>query len=94
MACGKTITARPLGVSRGRRSQPFTTLLGMWYALGLSRRGIEVMAGLLGYGVAQVTSWREMQRLGRAVGRRLPAGLVRIRWWTRLGCGCAAKPGR
>ena len=67
VACGKTTTARPLGVGRGRRSQPFTALLGMLYALGLSHRGIEVIAGLLGYGVDQVTSWR-------AVRRRLPAG--------------------
>ena len=59
------------GVGRGRRSQPFTALPGMWYALGLSYRGIEIIAGLLGYGVAQVTSWR-------AVRRRLPAGRVRI----------------
>ncbi len=36
VACGKTTTARPLGVGRGRRSQPFTALLGMLYALGLS----------------------------------------------------------
>ncbi len=50
----------------------------MWYALGLSHRGIEVMASLPGYSVAQVTSWREMQRLGLAVGRRLPVGWVRI----------------
>ena len=66
------------GVGRGRRSQPFTALPEMWYDPGLSHRGIEVIAGLLGYSVAQVTSWREVQRLGRAVRRRLPAGRARI----------------
>ncbi len=50
----------------------------MLYALGLSHRGIEAIAGLLGYSVDHVTSWREVQRLGRAVRRRLPAGRVRI----------------
>ncbi len=57
--CAKTITARTLGVGRGRRSQPFTALPGMLYALGLSHWGIEVIAGLPGYSVAHVTSWRE-----------------------------------
>ena len=67
-----------MGVSRGRRSQPFTALLGMWYDLGLRHRGIEVIAALLDHSVDRVTSWREAQRLGRAVRRRLPAGRVRI----------------
>ena len=77
-ACGKTTTARPPGAGRGRRSPPFTAILGVLYALGLSHRGVAVAAGLLGYSVDQVTSWRDAQRLGRAARRRLPAGRVRI----------------
>ena len=50
----------------------------MLYALGLSHRGVEGALRLLGYSVDQVTSWRDLQRLGRAVRRRLPAGRVRI----------------
>ena len=50
----------------------------MLYALGLSHRGVEGALRLLGYGVDQVTSWRDRQRLGRAVRRRLPAGRARI----------------
>ena len=50
----------------------------MWYDLGLSHRGIEVIADLLVYGVAQVASWREVQRLGRVVRWCLPVGWVRI----------------
>ena len=33
---------------------------------------------LLGYGVDHITSWRDVQRLGRAVRRRLSAGRVRV----------------
>ena len=78
VACGKTTTARPPGVGRAGRSQPFTAILGVLYALGLSHRGVEGALRLLGYSVDHVTSWRDLQRLGRAVRRRLPAGRARI----------------
>ena len=74
----KPLRPRPPGVGRAGRSQPFTAILGVLYALGLSHRGVEGALRLLGYGVAQVTSWRDRQRLGRAVRRRLPAGRARI----------------
>ena len=77
-ACGKTTTARPPGVGQAGRSQPFIAILGVFYALGLSHRSLEVALALLGYSVDHVTSWRDLQRLGRAVRRRLPAGRVRV----------------
>ena len=40
-ACGKTNTARPLGVGRAGHSQPFTAILEVFYALGLSHRSLE-----------------------------------------------------
>ena len=52
----KTTTARPPGVGRAGRSQPFTAILGVFYALGLSHRNLEAALALLGYSVAQVTS--------------------------------------
>ena len=65
-ACGKTTTARPPGVGQARRSQPFTAILGVFYALGLSQRRLEAALALLGYSVDHVTSWRDLQRLGQA----------------------------
>ena len=76
--CGKTVTARPPGVGRTGRSRPFTALLGVLYALGLSHRKMETALALLGYSVDHVTCWRDLQRLGRLVRRRLPAGHARI----------------
>ena len=57
----------PTTGSRPGRAQPaLYRHLGMLYALGLSHRGVEGALRLLGYGVDQVTSWRDRQRLGRA----------------------------
>ena len=77
-SCGKTVTARPPGVGRTGRSRPFTALLGVLYALGLSHRKMEMALALLGYSVDHVPGWRDLQRLGRLVRRRLPAGQARI----------------
>ena len=77
-SCGKTVPARPPGVGRTGRSRPFTALLGVLYALGLSHRKMEMALALLGYSVDHVTCWRDLQRLGRLVRRRLPAGHARI----------------
>ena len=76
--CGKTVPARPPGVGRTGRSRPFTALLGVLYALGLSHRKRETALALLGYSVDHVPSWRAWQRLGRLVRRRQPAGHARI----------------
>ena len=76
--CGKTVTARPKGVGRAGRSHSFMALLGVLYALGLSHRGIETALGLFGHSVDHVSSWRDIQRLGKAVKRRLPEGKARV----------------
>ena len=76
--CGKTVTARPKGVRRSGRSDAFTALIGVLYALGLSHRGVETALGLFGYSVDHVSSWRDIQRLGKAVKRRLPEGKARV----------------
>ena len=47
-ACGKTTTARSVGVVQAGRSQPFTAILGVFYALGLSHRSLEAALALLG----------------------------------------------
>ena len=75
---GQTLTARPLGVGRAGRSRPFTALLGVLYALGLSYRKRERALELLSYSVDQVSGWRDWQRLGWLARRRLPAGPARI----------------
>ena len=77
-SCGKTLTARPKGVSRARRSQPLMGLVGVLYSLGLSHRGIELVLGLFGHSVDHVSSWRDIQRLGNGVRKRLPRGRARI----------------
>ena len=77
-SCGKTLTARPRGVGRTQRSHPFMALVGVLYALGLSHRGIEVAAGMFGYSIDHVSSWRDIQRMGKGVRMRLPRGSARI----------------
>lgn len=76
--CGKTITASPQGVGRSERSRSFSALIGVLYALGLSHRAIETVLGLFGYRVDHTSSWRDVQRLGSMVRRRLPAGRARV----------------
>ena len=73
-SCTKTVTGKPKGVGRGGRSQGFMAVLGVLYALGLSHRGIEMAVGLLGHNVDHVSSWRDIQRLGRGIRMRLPKG--------------------
>ena len=70
--------ARPRGVGRTQRSHPFMALVGVLYALGLSHRGIEVAAGMFGYSIDHVSSWRDIQRMGKGVRMRLPRGSARI----------------
>lgn len=53
-------------------------LIGVLYALGLSHRGLERAVALFGHRVDHVSSWRDIQRLGQAVRRRLPPGRARI----------------
>ena len=76
--CGKTVTTRPKGVGRSGRTHSFTALIGVLYALGLSHRGIETALKLFGHRVDHVSSWRDIQRLGKAVKRRLPEGKASI----------------
>lgn len=76
--CGKTVTSKPKGVGRGGRSYPFMALLGVLYGLGLSHRGIETALSLFGHRVDHVSSWRDIQRLGAVVRRRLPKGSARV----------------
>ncbi len=77
--CRKTVTARPKGVGRSGRSHAFMALIGVLYALGLSsHRGVETTLGLFGHSVDHVSSWRDIQKLGKAVKRRLPEGKVRV----------------
>ena len=77
-SCTKTVTVKPKGVGRARRSQPLMALVGVLYSLGLSHRGIELVLGLFGHSVDHVSSWRDMQRLGKAVRNRLPKGRARV----------------
>ena len=52
--------------------------VGVLYALGIEPPGIETVLGLFGHRVDHVSSWRDIQRLGKAVRRRLPRGSARI----------------
>ena len=72
--CGKMVTARPKGVGRTQRSHSFMAVLGVLYALGLSHRSIEMVVGLSGHSVDRMSSWRDLQRMGKVVRRRLPRG--------------------
>ncbi len=69
--CHRTMTAKPVGVGRAARSHAFTALVGVLYALGLSHRGVETAMGLFGHHIDHVSGWRDIQRLGKAVRRRL-----------------------
>ena len=87
--CRKTVTARPKGVGRSGRSHAFMALIGVLYALGLSsHRGVETTLGLFGHSVDHVSSWRDIQKLGKAVKRRLPEGKARVvrvdETWVRI----------
>lgn len=77
-SCGKTVTVRPKGEGRAGRSHAFMALVDVLYALGLSHRGIETALGLFGHSVDHVSSWRDIQRLGKAVRSRLPRGSARV----------------
>lgn len=77
-SCGVTVTAKPQMVGRAGRSHAFMALIGVLYGLGLSHRGIEMVVGLFGHSVDHVSSWRDIQRLGKSVRRRLPKGNARV----------------
>ncbi len=49
-------------------------MVGVLYALGLSHRGIEAALELFGHSVDHVSSWRDIQRLGKRIRRGLPKG--------------------
>ena len=46
------------------RSQSFSALIGVLYALGLSHRSVEKVLRLFGYRVGYTSSWRDVQKLG------------------------------
>ena len=46
--CGKTMTTSPQGIGRYERSQSYSALIGVLYALGLSHRSVEKVVGLFG----------------------------------------------
>ncbi len=70
--CHETLTMKLSGVGRAARSHRFMAVEGVVYALGLSHRGVELAMGLFGHHTDHVSGWRDMQRLGRAVRKRLP----------------------
>lgn len=76
--CHKTVTAKPPGVGRAVRSHAFMAAVGVLYALGLSHRGIETAMGLFGHDIDHVSSWRDIQRLGKSVRSRLQSGSARV----------------
>ena len=78
-SCGKTVTSKtsrewgePDEATRSWLCSAFCT------DLGLSHRGIETALSLFGYSVDHVSSWRDIQRLGKAVRRQLPKGSARV----------------
>ena len=76
--CHKTMTMKPRGVGRSARSHGFMAVVGVLYALGLSHRGVELAMGLFGHHIDHVSSWRDVQKLGGAVRRRLPSGRAKV----------------
>ena len=76
--CSMTVTARPKGIGRASRSHRFMAVAGVLYALGLSHRGVELAMGLFGHHTDHVSVWRDVQRLGKAVRRRLPSGRAKV----------------
>ncbi len=76
--CHKTVAAKPAGVGRARRSYAFMAAVGVLYALGLSHRGIETAMGLFGHDIDHVSSWRDIQRLGKSVRSRLRSCSARV----------------
>ena len=76
--CHKTVTTKPAGVGRATRSHAFMGLVGVLYALGLSHRGIETAMRLFGHDIDHVSSWRDIQRLGKSVRGRLVSGSASV----------------
>lgn len=81
--CDRTFRVYPVGVSRAHHSAAIAGLGVMLYVLGLSYRGVEDVLSALGWPVARMTVYRDVQAAGERVQQlrqaRRAAGGVPVR---------------
>jgi len=65
-------------VSKKDQSERTVVLAALMYALGLSCSAASHLLGALGAEVSKTTVWRDAQEAGEALGKKRPAGRVRI----------------
>ncbi len=76
--CSRTFRHYPGGVSKKDQSERTVVLAALMYALGLSCSAASHLLGALGAEVSKTTVWRDAQEAGEALGKKRPAGRVRI----------------
>lgn len=67
--CGHTFRHYPQGVDQHDQSQRLRGLAALLWALGLSHQSVSHLLLSLGSSIAKMTSWRDVQAAGVALGR-------------------------
>ena len=83
--CRHTFRHYPVGVDQAQQSQRLRNFAAACWRLGLSYRGIEMVLGVLGIRIDNMTAWRDLHGRSRAAG---PAnGSLRQRRLVGRKCG-------
>lgn len=78
VSCGRAFRDYPAGATPKSQSQRTVVLAALMYGSGLSCSTASHLLGALGAGIAEMSVWRDAQEAGEALGRKRPAGKVRV----------------
>jgi transposase-like protein len=77
-SCVRTFRHYPSGVSKKDQSRRTVVLAALMYGLGLSCSAASHLLCALGVEVCKMTVWRDAQQAGESLGKKRPAGRVRV----------------
>jgi transposase-like protein len=77
-SCGRTFRDHPEGISPAQQSERLKQLAVICWSMGLSYRGVEAILSAFGVEMSRMTSWRDVQVEGKAIGKRNQWKAVRV----------------
>ena len=80
-SCGRTFRHNPQGITRGHQSERMKKLAAISWSRGLSHRGVSLILTAFGILLSHMSSWRDVQKEGRILQRRIewqPARIVGV----------------
>lgn len=81
ISCQKTFRYYPAGITHAQQSERLMKLCVIMWSLGLSHRSVVLILAVFGVRVSHMSGWRDVQREGKQIRRRLkwkPARVVGV----------------